>query len=84
MPASSVDAALWPDPAGELFDDPVAAVRSFVTEVIGIDDPQLSAFREGEPGAGEVDLLQRAEDGTVLDQAASTVVVRRSTASTGS
>jgi hypothetical protein len=77
VPASSVDAALWPDPAGELFDDPVAAVRSFVTEVIGIDDPQLSAFREGEPEAGEVDLLQRGEDGTVLDLAASTVVVRK-------
>lgn len=75
--AGSLDAALWPDPAGELFDDPADAVRSFVTVVIGIDDAPLSDFREGEPGAGEVDVLQRREDGTVLDRAASTVVVRQ-------
>jgi hypothetical protein len=75
--AGSLDAALWPDPAGDLFDDPVDAVRSFVTELIGIDDTLLSEFREGEPGAGEIDVLQRREDGTVLDRAASTVVVRQ-------
>ena len=75
--AGSLDAALWPDPAGDLFDDPVDAVRSLVTELIGIDDTLLSEFREGEPGAGEIDVLQRREDGTVLDRAASTVVVRQ-------
>jgi Immunoglobulin-like domain of bacterial spore germination len=76
-PASSVDAALWPDPAGDLFDDPVDAVRSFVTEVVGIDDPPLSDYLEAEPGAGEVDVLPRGEDGTVLDGAAATVAVRQ-------
>jgi Immunoglobulin-like domain of bacterial spore germination len=77
VPAGSVDAALWPDPAGELFDDPVDAVRSFVTEVIGIDDPPLSDYLEAEPGAGEVDVLPRGEDGVALDGAAATVAVRQ-------
>jgi len=57
-PAVAVDDALWPDPAGELFTDPVEAARSFVQVVMGVDDPPLSAFVEGEPGAGEVSVTR--------------------------
>ena len=71
-----LDGALWPDPAGELFTDPVDAARSFVDTVIGVEDPPLSAFRPGEPGAGEVDLFARGEDGRQLDRVASTLVLR--------
>lgn len=76
-PAAAVDDALWPDPAAELFTDPVEVARSFVEVMIGVDDPPLSAFLEGEPGAGEVELYRRGEDGRPLDRVASTVVVRQ-------
>jgi Immunoglobulin-like domain of bacterial spore germination len=77
-PATPVlDQALWPDPAGELFTDPVAAVRSFVQAVIGVDDPPLSEFRATEPGAGEVDLFRVTEDGRTMDRVASTISVRQ-------
>ena len=76
-PAVAVDDALWPDPAAELFTDPVEAVRSFVEVVIGVDDPPLSSFVEGEPRAGEVEVYGRGEDGQPLDRVASTVVVRQ-------
>ncbi len=75
--AGAPDEALWPDPAGELFTDPVDAARSFVETVIGVDDPPLSTFLEGEPGAGEVQVFRRGVDGRPLDRAASTVVVRQ-------
>jgi hypothetical protein len=65
--AAAVDDALWPDPAGELFTDPVEAARSFVQVVIGVDDPPMSAFVEGEPGAGEVSV---ARSGTGSEPAA--------------
>ena len=48
-PTAELDQALWPDPAGDLFTDPVDAARSFVATVIGVQDPPLSDFREGEP-----------------------------------
>jgi hypothetical protein len=76
-PADVLDQAMWPDPAGELLTDPTAAARSFVEDMIGVEDPPLSSFREGEPGAGEVDVLQLDEDGSVSDRVAATVVVRR-------
>jgi hypothetical protein len=76
-PAVAVDDALWPDPAGELFTDPVEAARSFVQVVIGVDEPPLSAFVEGEPGAGEVEVYRRGEDGRPLERVASTIVVRQ-------
>lgn len=76
-PAVDLDRALWPDPSGELFADPVAVTRSFVEEVIGVDDPPLSEFRALQPDVGEVAVFRRGEDGSTLDRVASTVVVRQ-------
>jgi hypothetical protein len=76
-PPADLGQALWPDPAGELFTDPVDAVRSFVATVIGVEDPPLSDFHEGEPGAGEVDVYGRGEDGGTLDRVVATVSVRQ-------
>jgi len=75
--AAGLDQALWPDPAGELTTDPVAAARSFVETFLAVDDPPLSLFRTGEPGAGEVDVIARGEDGRTLDRVVATVVLRR-------
>ncbi len=52
--APDLDAAVWPDPAGELFDDPVEATRSFVEAVVGVSDPRLSEFAPQGPDAGEM------------------------------
>ena len=76
-PADDADQALWPDPAGELFTDPVEVTRSFVEVVIGVDDPPLSDLLAGEPGAGEVEVYARGEDGQPLERVAATVVVRQ-------
>jgi hypothetical protein len=78
-PPTDLDQALWPDPSGELFTDPVEAVRSFVEVVIGVDDPDLSEFQAGEPGAGEVSVARVGEDGRPSDSTgiASTVTVRQ-------
>jgi hypothetical protein len=75
--ATAADDALWPDPTGTLFDDPVVAVRAFAQQVVGVDDPPLSAFRPDGPDGGEVDVLRRSEGGAPLDAAASTVTVQR-------
>jgi hypothetical protein len=75
--AGSAADAVWPDPAAELFTDPVEATRSFLEVVMRVDDPPLSEFHAGEPGAGEVDVHGRGEDGSVLDRVASTVMVRQ-------
>jgi Immunoglobulin-like domain of bacterial spore germination len=76
-PLPDLDQAMWPDPAGELFTDPVAAARSFAQAVVGVDDPPLSHFRAGEPGTGEVDLYRVTEDGQPMDRVASTITVRQ-------
>lgn len=74
--AAGLDQALWPDPAGELTTDPVAAARSFVETFLKVGDPPLSAFRPGEPGAGEIDVFARA-DGATFDRVAATIALRQ-------
>ena len=74
--APDLDAAVWPDPAGELFDDPVEATRSFVEAVVGVSDPRLSEFAPQGPDAGEVTVARRGEDGQATG-IASTVSLRR-------
>lgn len=76
-PSPDLDQALWPDPAGELYTDPVAAARSFVQAVVGVDDPPLSDVRVGEPGSGEIDVYRVTEDGQPMDRVASTITVRQ-------
>ncbi|HKA85418.1 MAG TPA: Gmad2 immunoglobulin-like domain-containing protein [Acidimicrobiales bacterium] len=70
------DQVLWPDPAGELTTDPLAAVRGFLGQ-LEIPDAPLSPFRETEPNAGEVDVHARGEGGQTLDRVASTMILRR-------
>lgn len=77
-PSVDYSQAVWPDPAGQLFTDPVAAARSFVTEVVGIDDPPLSDFVEGpQPGGGTVAVYRVTEDGTPTDRVASDISLRQ-------
>ena len=76
-PTANVDGALWPDPSATPFTDPVEAARSFVETVVRVDDPPLSEFRSAEPGAGEVDVYGRGEDGRRLDRVAATIVLRQ-------
>ncbi len=54
--------ALWPA-AGVVVGDPVEAATGFVTEVAGGETPTLGEFREGEPGAGEIEVLRSGEGG---------------------
>lgn len=74
---ADLDQALWPDPAGELTTDPVAAARSFVETFLGVSEPPLSDFLPGEPGAGEVEVHARGEDGRALDRVAATIALRQ-------
>jgi hypothetical protein len=74
---TAADDALWPDPSGPLFDDPVAAVRAFVQEVTGVADPPVADFRPDGPDRGEVPVRLRSEAGATLDAVASTVTVAR-------
>ena len=67
---------IWP-PASRTMTDPVDAVESFVAEFVGADNAVAGPFQEGEPGAGEVEVRARAEDGRVLPTVRSTVSVRR-------
>jgi Immunoglobulin-like domain of bacterial spore germination len=77
--AADLDAAVWPDPEGELFDDPVDATRSFVQAIFGIADPSLSEFAPQGPDAGEVSVARLGEGGQPVERSgiASTVTLRR-------
>jgi Immunoglobulin-like domain of bacterial spore germination len=77
-PVANLDQAMWPDPAGSArFADPVEAARSFVEGFFGIADAPLSEFRAGEPGAGEIDVFSRNEDGQVSERVATTLSLRQ-------
>lgn len=72
----SIESALWPSPDRPVA-DPVEAARSFVTDYIGLDRPHLGEFAEGEPRAGEVEVLATGEDGRPLDRVAATLALRQ-------
>ena len=74
--ASAADKPLWPPPGRERR-RPRATARGFVEDYIGVDDPALSGFRRGEPGAGEVEVYRRGEDGRALETIVSVVVLRK-------
>jgi Immunoglobulin-like domain of bacterial spore germination len=57
--------ALWPAPGGPRFPDPEDAARSFAGAVLGTADADVSAFRPGETGTGEVDVFTRPGSGRV-------------------
>ena len=77
-PAAALDQAMWPDPAGsDRYADPVDAARSFVEGFLGVAAPPLSEFRAGEPGAGEIDVFSRNENGQASDRVATTLSLRQ-------
>jgi Immunoglobulin-like domain of bacterial spore germination len=77
-PPADVSRALWPDPDGsERYDDPAAAARSFMAAVADVEDTPLSPVRDVADGEAEVDVLDRAEDGTPRDSVASTLSLAR-------
>jgi hypothetical protein len=62
---------IWPRAAtSQRFDDPVSAARSFVVDLVGMADPVLGQFQQGDPRSGEVP-VRPAANGPV-----STVLVR--------
>jgi Immunoglobulin-like domain of bacterial spore germination len=77
-PAAALDQAMWPDPAGsDRYADPVDAARSFVEGFLGVAAPPLSEFRAGEPGAGEIDVFARNENGQASERVATTLSLRQ-------
>lgn len=65
-PSIAVDQAIWPaSDAASRFADPVAAVRSFATDYLGMRAPVVGEYRAGEPRAGEVELRRKAGPGPV-------------------
>lgn len=76
-PAPAADTALWPDPAGELYTDPVEAASAFVEALLDIEDPPLSEFRRGGADSGEIDVERWSEDGGAVSRIGSTLQLRR-------
>jgi hypothetical protein len=78
VPASAddVDVAVFPDVAGgERFEDPVALVRAFATQVLGFDTGlDVGELQEGDSRSGEVVVRPATETGQGPD---TTVAVRR-------
>ena len=63
---------VWPFATGDRrYDDPVAVVRDFATELVGFDAPILGPFRQGDSRSGEVEIR------AVANGPATTVLVRR-------
>jgi Immunoglobulin-like domain of bacterial spore germination len=77
-PTADLDQAMWPDPAGsDRYADPVDAARSFVEGFLGVGAPPLSEFRAGEPGAGDIDVFARNENGQASERVATTLSLRQ-------
>lgn len=48
---------IFPDPAtSRRFDSPESAVHTFVTEVVGMTNPTLGAFQQGDSRSGEIEV----------------------------
>jgi hypothetical protein len=64
--------ALWPRvESSQRFDDPVSAARSFVVDFVGMTDPVVGEFQQGDSRSGEVP-VQPTSDGPTT-----TVLVRQ-------
>lgn len=66
--------ALWPEQGTD--EEPERVALSFLGEFLGIAEPALSGFKEGEPGAGEIDVFRLGEDGEPLDTVMTTLSMR--------
>jgi hypothetical protein len=52
-----LEAALFPDPlTSQRFTDPQSAAFSFATDMVGMADPQLGEFQQGDSRSGEVEV----------------------------
>jgi hypothetical protein len=68
----NLDQTVFPDPlTSQRFTDPVAAVNAFATELVGMVDPVVGDFQQGDSRSGEVE-VRPMEDGPVT-----TVLVRQ-------
>ena len=77
-PASDFDRALWPDPATATAQDgPLDVARSFLERFVGVENPALGEFQQGDSRSGEVPVLRRREDGSVLDKVIAWIAVRQ-------
>ena len=73
----SGNVAIWP-PSDQAADDPLAVARSFVADYIGLSGtPELGDLAEGEPGAGEIAVYRRGEDGARLESVLTTLSLRQ-------
>lgn len=75
-PGAAGSSSLWPPP-DRSSSEPGDVARTFVADFIGLARPALGRFREAEPGAGEVAVFRRGEDGTALASVVSTLSLRR-------
>ena len=74
----SLDYALWPDPAdADPKDGPSAVARSFVEDFIGVEDPALGAFQQGDSRSGEISVFRRGENGKPGDKVITTIALRQ-------
>jgi hypothetical protein len=54
---ADIDTAVWPDPSSsDGFDTPEAAASSFATDYVGMVDPDLGPFMQGDSRSGEIEL----------------------------
>jgi hypothetical protein len=55
---------IFPDPAtSRRFDSPESAVHNFVVEVVGMTNPTLGAFQQGDSRSGEIEVRAFADQG---------------------
>jgi hypothetical protein len=72
-PTGDLDVALWPAASGPVgYTDPVALVRDFAEQFVGMPDPDVGPYLAGDSRSGEFEV--RAEPGATL---VTTVFVRQ-------
>jgi len=75
---TALDQALWPAPEqARAKSTPRGVVHAFVEKFVGMENPVIGEFEEGEPRAGEVPVLRRGEDGLATDRVVAIVAVRK-------
>jgi len=78
LPPAELPGALWPSPevARHQF-TPDDVALSFVEEFIGVREPALGAFQQGDSRSGEVPVLRRGEDGKPTKRVIATIALRQ-------
>jgi hypothetical protein len=70
-PGDDRSSAVWPFAGATTYADPVEAARSFATDYLGMTEPVVGEFRQGDSRSGEVEVRP------VADGPATTVLVRQ-------